>query len=447
MKQRILSISDFRNLGVSRLDDEDYNLSKRPEYLILNSNYEGDKMGGLVIVIGENNTGKSNLARALGRFSYEDGEVMFDHHDKPDYMGYDGNPRLKLDIKHHVLDGHNPSNKADIPDYSIARVYKDDEGDIVHSFCNETEALRAAIRVVADKLESNQSISLGNASLIRDTLRKANKSSGLKELTALYAKLGNLLHRERLAQSLELANKLHEQKLLDYNKQIDSMFHDLKRIAEDAIAYFDELSNNILDNSGLRTWGSIKKRVLNTKEYSNLVREYLVLEKTVNGYIDEYNNKRGYRVPSLNHLEFITPKQAPLAPVKPELREPSPQYESTDDILQEAFGDPKCRVQFVNFASKSRLPRIIKYDGNEGFGDKDIKTTCLELASSVFFVNFLSSINSSVDAVKTVYKKEEDGRAGYLKECEKDLNKRIAKAITKKFNDLYGKSGEESYRF
>ena len=113
MKQRILSISDFRNLGVSRLDDEDYNLSKRPEYLILNSNYEGDKMGGLVIVIGENNTGKSNVARALGRFSYEDGEVMFDHHDKPDYMGYDGNPRLKLDIKLSLIHISEPTRPHD----------------------------------------------------------------------------------------------------------------------------------------------------------------------------------------------------------------------------------------------------------------------------------------------------------------------------------------------
>ena len=48
--QRIISLSKFRNFG---LDKE--------EYFILNQTLEKGKMGDLVIIIGPNNSGKSNI--------------------------------------------------------------------------------------------------------------------------------------------------------------------------------------------------------------------------------------------------------------------------------------------------------------------------------------------------------------------------------------------------
>ena len=71
MKIRILEISNFKNIGVSELDRES-NEKLNSQKLYLNANYSEDAMGGLVLLVGENNTGKSNIIKALKEFSYED---------------------------------------------------------------------------------------------------------------------------------------------------------------------------------------------------------------------------------------------------------------------------------------------------------------------------------------------------------------------------------------
>ncbi|MCI7411691.1 hypothetical protein [Helicobacter bilis] len=46
-QQRVLVIKNLKNIGVSQMDS-DYNLSDKPEELVLNTSYTGDHHGGLV---------------------------------------------------------------------------------------------------------------------------------------------------------------------------------------------------------------------------------------------------------------------------------------------------------------------------------------------------------------------------------------------------------------
>ncbi len=55
--KRVLKLHHFRNLG-----------RKSPAKLLLNSSFE-NKHGGLVILVGENNVGKSNVLEALKIFN------------------------------------------------------------------------------------------------------------------------------------------------------------------------------------------------------------------------------------------------------------------------------------------------------------------------------------------------------------------------------------------
>ncbi len=57
--KRVLKLHQFRNLG-----------KNLPTELILNSSFE--KHGGLVILVGENNVGKSNILEALKAFNDTD---------------------------------------------------------------------------------------------------------------------------------------------------------------------------------------------------------------------------------------------------------------------------------------------------------------------------------------------------------------------------------------
>ena len=106
-QQRVLIGKNFKNIGVSKLDNETYKLSEKQEELLLNVNYKGDKAGGLVIIIGENNTGKSNVRSALAKFMYEfDSVNPFSSNDIPNYIGYEScEPSLELILKDYKIRG------------------------------------------------------------------------------------------------------------------------------------------------------------------------------------------------------------------------------------------------------------------------------------------------------------------------------------------------------
>lgn len=86
-QQRVLAIKNFKNIGVSEMDSN-YNLSDKLEELVLNTSYLGDNHGGLVTIIGENNTGKSNVNRSLAKFMFEDNKA-FNENDIPNFSQYD----------------------------------------------------------------------------------------------------------------------------------------------------------------------------------------------------------------------------------------------------------------------------------------------------------------------------------------------------------------------
>ncbi|GAA7363780.1 hypothetical protein BD0133_12520 [Helicobacter pylori] len=58
--KRVLKLHHFRNLG-----------RKSPAKLLLNSSFD-EKHGGLVVLVGENNVGKSNVLEALKAFNDTD---------------------------------------------------------------------------------------------------------------------------------------------------------------------------------------------------------------------------------------------------------------------------------------------------------------------------------------------------------------------------------------
>ena len=52
--QRLIRFSKYRNIGLEKDD-----------YLLLNGDFQKGKMGNLVIVIGPNNSGKSNVLQGI----------------------------------------------------------------------------------------------------------------------------------------------------------------------------------------------------------------------------------------------------------------------------------------------------------------------------------------------------------------------------------------------
>ncbi len=95
MSQRFLKIKNFKNIGITKEEDQ-------WERLYLNNSLDKDKIGELIILIGENNVGKSNILDAINTISLtEKSKKSYNFKNcKPYFKGYhDCLPKLKLVYK------------------------------------------------------------------------------------------------------------------------------------------------------------------------------------------------------------------------------------------------------------------------------------------------------------------------------------------------------------
>lgn len=95
MSQRFLKIKNFKNIGITKEEDQ-------WERLYLNNSLDKDKIGELIILIGENNVGKSNILDAINTIIRARESTIFLNFKNclPDFRGYnDCLPKLKLVYK------------------------------------------------------------------------------------------------------------------------------------------------------------------------------------------------------------------------------------------------------------------------------------------------------------------------------------------------------------
>lgn len=92
MSQRFLKIKNFKNIGITK-EEEQW------ERLYLNNSLDKDKIGELIILIGENNVGKSNILDAINIISLakKSKKSLIFKNCLPDFMDYEEClPKLKL---------------------------------------------------------------------------------------------------------------------------------------------------------------------------------------------------------------------------------------------------------------------------------------------------------------------------------------------------------------
>lgn len=87
--KRVLKLHQFRNLG-----------KNLPTELLLNSSFK--KHGGLVILVGENNVGKSNILEALKAFNDTDIKLCNEN----DYFKAHGSEDTVLNLKEETILNH-----------------------------------------------------------------------------------------------------------------------------------------------------------------------------------------------------------------------------------------------------------------------------------------------------------------------------------------------------
>lgn len=111
MNRRFLKIKNFKNIGIDKY-----------QYLNLNNTLDPYKMGELVIIIGENNVGKSNILEAIERINSNNLEK-----DIPDFIGFDKSlPEISLVCVENEY--KNEATHKREGNYNTLKIYLDDAG-------------------------------------------------------------------------------------------------------------------------------------------------------------------------------------------------------------------------------------------------------------------------------------------------------------------------------
>ena len=407
MNTREFIFANFRNLGKANKNTT----------LFLNAGL-GTMEGDLILIIGENNAGKTNALAALNAF----GLKTIKESDKPNFLHYNEvhTPSISLVYNHQPstnLDKNQaktPNSNTQSPKYSIELTYTENKNDEASQEINK----QATIKALQDKFQA------------------------IKELIAR-DKDGDYIDDERWAKFNELEKELKQFNSNEIGKSYIPIAK-FKEFYEDLQDFcFGEIELKKSDSIGLYNHNQANIRLLDEK-----FKEFeacFLSEKNQSKFTKlkkewESLKKRHYSYTGNVKFEMIEKSYANLQ----ELLFPKDEFEK--QILH--YESSKCTVKRTidkdfetRFGIKAN-PQIFFYKPTR-LKDSDLSTTPNELENSVFFKSLCAALQD--DKWQLLIKHYKEKKSAQRGQLEKEINQRIQEIISKRFNELYGK--DEAYSF
>ncbi|WQY74815.1 AAA family ATPase [Helicobacter pylori] len=399
--------------------------------LFLNHTFT-DKLGGLIIIIGENNTGKSNLLKALGCFSERLDE--FKKNCTPNYVGYEESiSSLKLS----TLKDKKPQNEITLTIDSSSKITFDEsiaKVDLLEGVCYK--ALNNDLLSEEDKLSYEKAIeecrSLDLYNRERRLLDLYNSYN--KTISCIPSNIQNELPSQVISNMRDLCEALWEENVQNFRSGfcddlktkfistwLEKMIQDLtaKTTLEDKNEILKNFKEKLLPIA--QEW--LKNDDYNRRSLSDLKLSQITIWRFINddGFLKIESDE------PTNELEQVSNNQPII-------------YTSTDDLLD---SEP------IDVSKISRFPQVIYYDNKKHFKHKDLIVKPEELEKSVFFRAFFKAIGVNLSSVKKSYSKA-SGNIGYLTQLQDEIKEKVISKITNRFNRLYfqkNKNQKWSYLF
>lgn len=378
-------------------------------------------MGVLVIILGENNTGKSNLLKALGCFSEHVNE--FKKNCTPNYVGYEESISfLKLStLKDKILQNEmtltiDSSSKITF-DESIAKV------DLLEGVCYK--ALNNDLLSEEDKLSYEKAIEKCRSlyphrndlikekeRILLDLYNRYNKT-----ISCIPNNIQNELPSQVISNMRDLCETLWEENVQnfrsDFCDNLKTKFRSawLEKMIQDLTAKTTlEDKNEILKNFKEKLLPIAQEWLKNDYYMSELKLSQITILHFIN---DDDFLKIESDEPT-HELEQVSNNQLAI-------------YTSVDDLLN---SEP------IDVSKISRFPQVIYYDNKKRFKHKDLIVKPEELEKSVFFRAFFKAIGVNLSSVKKSYLKA-SGNIGYLTQLQDEIKEKVISKITNRFNRLY----------
>ena len=225
MSQRFLKIKNFKNIGITK-EEEQW------ERLYLNNSLDKDKIGELIILIGENNVGKSNILDAINIISLAKKSKNKNFKNcLPDFKGYnDCLPKLKLVY----IDDENNSYDLEL------NIDEEGNAELVNSLPKDTKIIEP--KLYLDKvIEEFKSKFSEYTKEIRDYGYTDNLNNIIKDYNNIINSGENINTKYEILKELYIKLKEFFDDFVDYyNNRVyysDRQIKHLKFIDLDTIAY------------------------------------------------------------------------------------------------------------------------------------------------------------------------------------------------------------------
>ncbi len=314
-------------------------------------------MGGLVIILGENNTGKSNLLKALGCFSEHVNE--FKKNCTPNYLGFK-DAITQLGLCAEEKSGKNKNNvfKANIE-------IKNDE--VSYSLTPTTDQLESVCFALLNSLGGLE------ANTKTDFINKLNRTNNGDSLLKLFNEIDRLLSNEKVV--IEIKEQFQE----DLSNCKTKLKQELEQITNKWNGY-------LLDTTKI---GEIIDNIVNEKTTLEHMHSYLEqFRELVKGYVDRYNR---------NNWSWINYPNFPTIDLKePILKNPTlnshVDYENIESVLKDY---PLEEYADVKYFLHSKLCQVFYYKPTKSFETEDLMTTPDDLTQSEFFELLFNAIDQN----------------------------------------------------
>lgn len=318
--------------------------------------------------------------------------------------------------------------------HTLATIQQQD-GEIKYEFCNNKEALKAAIRIYTKTLLDNKDFDFNKVEIF-NLSNKAKESKTEKELLAIYTELKSIeTNHVEIFKAKERYKNDIQQAYNELSKSANSIIGEFeKKINEHDIFYYTQDRNK-----HQKQWQIIKQNIQSIANYDKMKQAYKEMQDFIQKVSNEYKERRGYYSNNLLEFTFITPKE-----IKEQKSNTTKNYENVDEVLGEVFESGAIEIDNKDSLS---LPQVFNYnDIKSEFKNDDLIVSLDKLSESRFFQSLFNAINQPMFSVLNAYEKAKTTPA-FLSNQERVINERIKNIVTKRFNELFGKNDNDGYAF
>lgn len=469
MNTRSIIFENFRNLGIK--DSKQENLSNKLQL----GSIDGEHIGGLLILLGGNNDGKSNVLDGISL-----AVSKLKDSDKPDYRRHKEEPKLTLEYKitdakilEEIAESTKDTQEQDIDSNFSGKTFGIffTEGSLEKGVeLNESDTQEEYCEFIQNMFESSQVHGIygydeaGDRKEIRLILPEHNRmllcsvdrgGKALKCFSAVQKKYNEIKDKDR---AIKLACKF-----VIGDTKAPKNCDDAKELREFLKGEFEKAESNqtesqssisapqvesyifraILTPNGLETnlpkeletyrdydterAREHMKNVLAMKQHaysSNTRKEMENIESAIKGDItfkelqNHYNTlqnmvEEDYYLNRNSSLQTLL--QTPLESFQKDM-----QRQKDRDIIKEHFD--------ITF-----LPNIVLYKEN-AIAKKDLKVEPSKINKSSFFQALFTILDEDIAMIQEDYKEND---SDYLTTTQNEINKFFTSTIDKRFNDLY----------